>query len=154
MTAEPARQGACHCKTVRFEVRLTDGLASARRCNCSFCRMRGAVAVSAAPDGLRILAGEASLREYRFNTGTARHFFCGVCGIYTHHQRRSDPGQIAVNAACLEGVSPFDFAEVPVTDGVRHPSDMGPGAKPRLAGMLRFVASDEAEIPETFVYRF
>jgi hypothetical protein len=38
-------KGACHCGAVRFSVRLTDGLRSARRCTCSYCRMRGAVPI-------------------------------------------------------------------------------------------------------------
>lgn len=138
MSNEVTMKGACHCGTVRFEVKLSDGLSSARRCNCSLCRMRGAVAVAAKVGDLRVLAGEAQLSEYRFNTGVARHFFCSRCGIYTHHQRRSNPSEYGVNAACLEGVSPFDFAEVLVNDGVRHPSDLPPGASPRLAGVLRF----------------
>jgi hypothetical protein len=102
--------------------------------------MRGAVAVSAELDGIRIISGEDSLKEYRFNTGTAKHYFCSACGIYTHHQRRSNPRQFGVNAACIEGVSPFDFREVPVNDGVRHPSDLGPGAKPRIASHRRYPA--------------
>lgn len=136
-------QAACHCQRVRFEVTLTDGLDTARRCDCSFCRMRGAVAVTAELGGVRILSGEDALTEYRFNTKTAKHYFCSVCGIYTHHQRRSDPRQFGVNAACIEGVSPFDFPEVPVTDGVHHPNDRGPGATPRLAGVLRYEAVDD-----------
>ncbi len=67
-------EGACHCGTVRFRVRLSDGLHSARRCTCSYCRMRGAVAVSADLDGLEILEGEDALTLYTFNTGTAKHF--------------------------------------------------------------------------------
>ncbi len=127
-------QGACHCGAIRFRVRLSEGLASARRCDCSLCRMRGAVAVSAQVGELEIVEGEAVLSEYRFNTGTARHFFCSNCGIYTHHQRRSNPGQYGVNLACLKGASPFDLAEVPVLDGVHHPRDGGGG----VAGVLRF----------------
>lgn len=138
MTTKSVVQAACHCGRVRLEVALTDGLNTARRCDCSFCRMRGAVAVSAELDGVRIVEGEDVLSEYRFNTRTARHFFCSVCGIYTHHQRRSNPRQYGVNVACIEGVSPFDFAEVPVNDGVHHPSDLKSGAKPRLAGILRY----------------
>lgn len=130
--------GACHCGAVRFHVRLSDGLRSARRCTCSYCRMRGAVAVSAAVEDLQVISGADALSTYRFNTGTAQHHFCSRCGIYTHHQRRSDPHQYGVNVACLSGLSPFDFDEVPVLDGVRHPSDE-PGAGPRLAGVLRFV---------------
>jgi len=143
MTDKVAMKGACHCGTVQFEVTLSEGLSNPRRCNCSMCRMRGAVAVTAEVGGLRVLAGEEQLTEYRFNTGVARHFFCSRCGIYTHHRRRSNPNEYGVNVACLEGVSPFDFAEVPVNDGVHHPSDLPPDAPQRLAGVLRFERADE-----------
>lgn len=131
--------GACHCGAVRFHVHLSEGLHSARRCTCSLCRMRGAVAVSADIADLEVTRGKDALTLYQFNTGTAKHYFCSRCGIYTHHQRRSDPSQYGVNVACLEGVSPFDFEEVPVTDGVNHPSD-GNGQKgDGIVGSLRFV---------------
>ncbi|SMO62153.1 GFA family protein [Paracoccus laeviglucosivorans] len=125
---------ACHCGTVRFRVRLADGFNTARRCDCSFCRMRGAVAVTARLDDLHFIAGQENLTLYQFNTGTAKHWFCKTCGIYTHHQRRSDPSQYGINVACIAGASPFDFAEVVVTDGINHPSD-GPSG---IAGILRF----------------
>jgi hypothetical protein len=63
--------GACHCGAVRFTVRLTDGLRSARRCTCSYCRMRGAIAVSADLDGINITQGSELLSLYQFNTNTA-----------------------------------------------------------------------------------
>jgi len=132
-------KAACHCGSVQFEVTLAEGLDKPRRCNCSMCRMRGAVAVTADLDGVRILSGAEHLTEYRFNTGVARHYFCSRCGIYTHHQRRSNPREFGVNVACLEGVSPFDFAEVPVTDGVHHTSDGNPT---RTVGLLRFEANE------------
>lgn len=114
----------CHCGAVTFTVELTEeGFNSARRCSCSYCRMRGAVAVSAPLSGVTITKGADKLTEYRFNTGMARHFFCPVCGIYTFHQRRSNPEQYGVNVACIEGKSPFDFACIPVMDGVNHPQD-------------------------------
>lgn len=127
-------EGGCHCGAVRFRVRLADGLRPARRCTCSFCRMKGTVAVTVADGGFTLISGE-SLRDYRFNTGTARHWFCGVCGIATHHARRSVPGQLAVNAACLDGASPFDFLDLPVMDGEAHPADSGVS---REAGRLRY----------------
>ncbi|ERM01581.1 aldehyde-activating protein [Brucella intermedia 229E] len=131
--------GACHCGTVRFRVRLSNGLHSARRCTCSYCRMRGgAVAVSADLDGLEILEGEDALTLYQFNTRVAKHYFCSKCGIYTFHQRRSNPRQYGVNAACLEGVSPFDFAAVAVSDGVNHPSDNPNRKGSGVVGYLRF----------------
>jgi hypothetical protein len=132
--------GQCHCGAVRFEARLTDGLNTIRRCTCSYCRMRGAVAVSAEMGGIRILKGAEALTSYRFNTGTAEHFFCSHCGIYTHHQRRSNPNQYGVNVACLDGVSPFDFPEVPVFDGENHPSDTG--GPSRQVGVLRYARLD------------
>ena len=129
--------GACHCGAVQFVVTLTEGFASARRCDCSICRMRGAVALTSTPAEFRVLQGEDYLATYRFNTNTAEHHFCTVCGIYTHHKRRSNPNQLGVNAACLEGVSPFDFRELVVHDGHRHPAD---NAEHRTyaAGVLRF----------------
>ncbi len=99
--------------------------------------MRGAVAVTSTPDAFRITQGEGKLATYRFNTKTAEHHFCSDCGIYTHHKRRSDPKQLGINVACLEGVSPFDFRDVVVHDGERHPSDNAEH-KSYVAGVLRF----------------
>ncbi|MFX4086260.1 GFA family protein [Sphingobium yanoikuyae] len=132
--------GQCHCGAVRFEASLSDGFNTIRRCTCSYCRMRGAVAVSAEMGGIRFLQGEDMLTSYRFNSGLAQHFFCSRCGIYTHHQRRSNQDQYGVNVACLDGISPFDFFEVPVLDGVNHPNDNGGLA--RRAGTLRFIPAD------------
>ena len=131
------RAGQCHCGAVRFEVTLSDGFDTIRRCNCSYCRMRGAVIVASDIGGIKVSHGEDTLTSYRFNTGSAQHFFCSHCGICTHLQRRSNPNLYGVNVACLNGVSPFDFSEVPVMDGVNHPNDTGGQA--RRAGTLRFV---------------
>ncbi|NDR56418.1 GFA family protein [Aliiruegeria sabulilitoris] len=139
-TSTESRNGACHCGAVRFRVRLSDGLATARRCSCSYCRMRGAVAVSAPLDGIEILSGAENLTLYQFNTGTAKHYFCKTCGIYTHHQRRSNPEQYGVNAACLEGVSPFDFSEIVVNDGVNHPADRASSGETPVSGILQFIS--------------
>ena len=44
------------------------------------------------------------LALYQWNTRTAKHYFCSVCGIYTHHERRSVPTEYGFNVACIEGV--------------------------------------------------
>lgn len=132
--------GRCHCGSVRFEAALSDGFNSIIRCTCSYCRMRGAVVAAVEAGGIKLVSGANALTSYRFNTGVAEHFFCSRCGIYTHHQRRSDPNSYAVNVACLDGVSPFDFPEVPVIDGVNHTKDTGQPT--RRAGTLRFVPAD------------
>ena len=137
-SAEPATlDGSCHCGAVKFRVTLTEGFASARRCTCSICRMRGAIAVTSTPADFRITQGEDKLATYRFNTKTAEHHFCSDCGIYTHHKRRSNPNQLGVNVACLERISPFDFREVIVFDGDRHPAD-DPEHRSHVAGKLIF----------------
>jgi len=129
--------GSCHCGAVKFRAELPFGLSSARRCTCSICRMRGAIAVTSTHEGFKILQGEEKLTTYRFNTKAAEHHFCTQCGIYTHHKRRSNPNELGVNVACLDGVSPFDFREVIVYDGQRHPGD-NPEHQTFTAGVLRF----------------
>jgi len=114
---------ACHCGAVELAVTLPEGLSTARRCDCSFCRRRGAITVSAPLDGVRVVKGADKLTRYTWGTHTAKHFFCSVCGIYTHHQRRSNPNEFGVNVAALEGINPRDLGEVPWSDGVNHSSD-------------------------------
>lgn len=130
------RTARCHCGEVQFSATLRDGFKSIRRCNCSYCRMRGAVVVAVEADAIQLIQGEDSLASYRFNTGVAQHFFCSQCGVSTHFQRRSDPTLYGINVACLDGVSPFDFLDVPVMDGANHPSDTG-GPAHRF-GVLHF----------------
>ncbi len=116
-------QGSCHCRAVIFQLYLPHGLESPRRCDCSMCRMRGAIAASVSLENFKILKGEDKLTLYQFNTMTAKHYFCSICGIYTHHQRRSNPNQFGFNIACLDGVNPFELKDVPVMDGINHPAD-------------------------------
>ena len=60
---------------------------------------------------------------------------CGRSQAILAHPRPHRPNENAhdaikhygVNVACLKGVSPFDFADVPVIDGVNHPADHGRG---------------------------
>ena len=39
----------------------------------------------------------------------------------------------------LSGLSLFDFRDVVVYDGINHPEDAYPSAKPRVAGHLKFI---------------
>jgi hypothetical protein len=112
----------CHCGGAELSVVLADGLNSARRCDCSFCRRRGVAPVTVNEGDLVVLRGE-TLTLYQWGTRTAEHWFCSVCGIYTHHRRRSNPREFGVNAGALDGVNPRDLEPVPWVDGVDHPSD-------------------------------
>ena len=119
----PVHRAACHCGAVVLELTLPDGIVDPRRCNCSLCRRKGAIMGAVPLADLRVLKGEDALRLYQFNTCTAQHWFCGICGVYTHHRRRSNPQHYGYNVGCLEGVDPFLLDPVPTGDGVNHPSD-------------------------------
>ncbi|EQB8917443.1 GFA family protein [Vibrio fluvialis] len=116
-------RATCHCGAVELELSLPDGIVDPRRCDCSICRRKGAIVASVTLDAIRIVKGQEALRLYQFSTQTAKHYFCSVCGIYTHHQRRSNPHQYGYNVGCLEGVNPFDLGDVVTNDGVNHPAD-------------------------------
>jgi len=117
------RRATCHCGAVVIKAYLPQGLSSARRCDCSFCRRRGAPAVTAVAASVTILQGADNLSLYTWGTHTAKHYFCKTCGIYTHHQRRSNPAECGVNLACIKGANPRDMGDIPWSDGVNHPSD-------------------------------
>lgn len=123
MEIKPIHSASCHCGAVQLQLTLPNGLEELRRCDCSMCRRRGAIVASITLDNLKVVQGEDKLSLYQFNTMTAKHYFCSICGIYTHHQRRSNPKLFGFNVACLEGVNPYALGEVPVNDGVNHPCD-------------------------------
>jgi hypothetical protein len=110
-------KGTCHCKAVEFEVDLLDGFENIRRCNCSMCSRRGAVMAGVTLDRLRVTRGADKLSLYQWNTRIARHYFCSVCGIYTHHQRRSVPTEFGFNLACIEGVDMASLEAIGASNG-------------------------------------
>ena len=118
----PRHRLTCHCGAVELAVTLPDGLHGAHRCDCSFCRRRGAMSVGVPLDAVEVLRGAEVLPLYQFGTMTAQHWFCSRCGIYTHHRRRSNPNEYGVNVAALDGVNPRDLDPVPWADGVHHPT--------------------------------
>ena len=111
------KTGTCHCGAVEFEVDLADGLSPLRRCNCSFCKRKGAIMASVPIERLRVTKGKDYLSLYQWHTHTAKHYFCKKCGIYTHHKRRSVPTEYGFNVACLEGVDPFQLTDIALGNG-------------------------------------
>lgn len=104
-------RGSCHCGAVRFEI--DTGFAELTTCDCSLCKRRNALMVKVHESDFRLLAGDETLVEYRFHTRTARHFFCGICGVYPFHRKRVTPDHFGVNSACLED---FDAVGIPVRE--------------------------------------
>ena len=119
----PRHRASCHCGSVVLELDLPSGIVDPRRCDCSICRRKGAVVASVPLDGIHVMQGAEHLRLYQFNTRTAKHYFCSICGVYTHHQRRSNPNEYGYNVGCLEGIHPSAIPDVPTNDGINHPAD-------------------------------
>jgi hypothetical protein len=53
-------------------------------------------------DRFKLLSGRDVLTTYSFNTHTAKHLFCSVCGIKSFYVPRSHPDGFSVNARCLD----------------------------------------------------
>jgi hypothetical protein len=95
-------EGGCHCGRIRF--RVTGDLAQTTICNCSICSKKGFLHLIVPPEQFDLLSGADDLATYQFNTNTARHPFCRVCGIHAFYVPRSDPDKIDVNVRCLDSV--------------------------------------------------
>jgi hypothetical protein len=107
-------RGGCHCGRVRFEVDAP-ARPEVMDCNCSMCSKTGYLHLIARKEQFRLLSGRDVLTKYTFNTGTAQHLFCSVCGIKSFYVPRSHPDGYSVSARSLEGLSleqliitPFD----------------------------------------------
>lgn len=106
--------GGCHCGRVRFEVDAPAALV-VQDCNCSLCRMSGFWHLIVPASRFRLLSGADALVEYTFNSGVAKHRFCGHCGVKSFYIPRSNPDGVDVNARCLDDgtvrslvIEPFD----------------------------------------------
>ena len=94
-------RGGCHCGRVRFEVEAPARVV-VLDCNCTICRMTAFQHLIVPASRFRLLQGAEDLSEYRFNTGTARHLFCRVCGVKSFYVPRSHPDGWSVNVRCLD----------------------------------------------------
>lgn len=94
-------KGGCHCGRVRFEVDAP-ALIEVTDCDCSICAKSGYLHLIVPKACFRLLSGKDALTTYEFNTRTAKHLFCSVCGIKAFYIPRSHPDGVSVNARCLD----------------------------------------------------
>lgn len=94
-------RGGCHCGRVRFELDAPADL-DVEDCNCSICSLFAYLHVIVPAERFRLLCGADALRTYTFNTGTAKHLFCGTCGVKSFYVPRSHPDGYSVNARCID----------------------------------------------------
>lgn len=116
--------GSCHCESVKIQIPFDGEFNKLRRCDCSLCAKKWAVVASVPVASLKVIQGADKLTLYQWNTKVAKHYFCSICGIYTHHQRRSDPREFGINIACFPQVNVRDYQGIPYVDGRNHPRDL------------------------------
>lgn len=107
-------QGGCHCGAVRFTVEAPTTL-RVQECNCSMCGKIGFLHLIVPKSRFHLRTGTDALVTYTFNTHTARHLFCRICGVKSFYVPRSNPDGYSVNARCLDlgtveklEIEPFD----------------------------------------------
>ena len=94
-------KGGCHCGRVRFEVDAPARI-EVIDCDCSVCAKSGYLHLIVPKQQFRLLSGDQALTRYEFNTRTAKHLFCCVCGIKSFYVPRSHPDGYSVNARCID----------------------------------------------------
>jgi hypothetical protein len=112
-TRHSVYEGGCHCGAVRFRVKVSNYVV--QDCNCSICRKKGFLHLIVPAEDFTLLSGKEQISTYTFNTATAKHLFCQVCGMHSFYHPRSHPDGIDVNVRCLDGnvlahfeIEPFD----------------------------------------------
>ena len=67
---------------------------------------------------LKIKKGQDKLSVYKFGRKKhAEHFFCSICGIYTHHRSYTNPENYEFNVACIDTVDTFKYKDIRVFNG-------------------------------------
>lgn len=119
----PTYNGACHCKSVRFQVDAD--IDHVRVCDCSICSMRGGLMFRVPEEAMRVLTPLDALTVYRWGSLSAVDYFCPACGILPF-RRPGKPttaeraaGVVpftgwSINTRCLEGFSADDVATVAI----------------------------------------
>ena len=112
----------CHCGEFLANIEIDD-FDKVLRCNCSLCKRRGAIMSLVKNENFKIIKGNDKLSLYQFHTNVAKHYFCSICGVYTHHNPRSNPSMTGFNIACIDEVDTFNLKDILINDGFNHPLD-------------------------------
>ena len=113
----------CHCGAVEAEINAPDKPEKILKCNCSICKRKGAIMSMVKNDDFKITKGKNNLKLYQFHSKVAKHYFCSICGIYTHHHPRSNPDMTGFNIGCIDDIDTFKLERVTIIDGHNHPLD-------------------------------
>ena len=89
----------CHCGLIQAEINIKK-IDKILRCNCSICKRKGSIMSMVKNEDFQIIKGQKDLKLYQFHSKIAKHYFCSKCGIYTHHNPRSNPAMTGFNLGC------------------------------------------------------
>ena len=112
----------CHCGEIEAEINI-ESIKKLLRCNCSICKRKGAIMSMVENKDFKLVRGIEKLNLYKFHSKIANHYFCSICGIYTHHNPRSNPAMTGFNIGCVDEIDSFEFEKVTINDGKNHPLD-------------------------------
>ena len=100
-----AIQGSCLCGGVRFDVELP--FSRANHCHCEFCRKHsgtfGETQGRVPREQFRLLQGEALLRVFKPEGGTAVKAFCSICGSSLFGAYWPEGEEISIRLGSLDG---------------------------------------------------
>ena len=113
----------CHCGDVEVEINVSKNLEKILKCNCSICKRKGAIMSMVRNEDFKIIKGKDMLKLYQFHSKIAKHYFCSNCGIYTHHNPRSNPAMTGFNLGCVDEINTFELDNISLIDGLNHPLD-------------------------------
>ncbi|MEM7426291.1 MAG: hypothetical protein AAF441_09355 [Pseudomonadota bacterium] len=110
--------GSCHCGSIAVELE-TQAMPQdmpLRACQCSFCRMHQALAVSDPAGELRFRERDPGrLHLYRFALGTADFVLCANCGAYAGAVLEEEGKSVGIlNIRLLDRASEFTAQPMPM----------------------------------------
>ena len=112
----------CHCGLVEAQINIKN-FEKILRCNCSICKRKGTVMSMVKNEDFKIIKGGEKLKLYQFHSKIAKHYFCSNCGIYTHHNPRSNPAMTGFNLGCIDEVDTLKLKNISIIDGNNHALD-------------------------------
>ncbi len=112
----------CHFGLVEAQINI-ENFEKILRCNCSICKRKGTIMSMVKNEDFKIIKGGEMLKLYQFHSKIAKHYFCSNCGIYTHHNPRSNPAMTGFNLGCIDEVDTHQLKNISIIDGNNHPLD-------------------------------
>ena len=108
-------EGKCHCGKIKFSFE-SEPITTAKRCNCSICKRKGAVMSTQYIPGKDFHPHEnaADMEDYRWQDRDVNHLFCKTCGIYPYHG--NNEWGYRVNLGCVDAVDIFAL-DISIIDG-------------------------------------